>query len=207
MKSTLFRLLVVVMAPVSLVAATLTVSKPEDVGLSGERLARIRTLMQSHVAAKDISGAVTLVARHGKAVHFEAIGLADIEANKPMQTGTLFRMASMTKPVTAVSILMLLEEGKLLLSDPVSKYVPEFKNAKVAVWRAPNDPAGAGTRLVPTRDLTIKDLLTHTSGLADGDSGAAAEYVRRANLPPGGSLAERVKRIGALPLNFAPGSQ
>ncbi len=207
MKSTFLRLLIVVLAPTSLVAAALTVSKPEDAGMSSERLTRIRTLIQSHIAAKDISGAVTLVARHGKPVHFEAHGLADVEAAKAMQTGTLFRMASMTKPVTAVAILMLMEEGKLLLSDPVSKYIPEFKNPKVGVWRAPNDPAGAGTRLVPSRELTLKDLLTHTSGLADGDSGAAADYVRRANLPQGGSLAERVKRIGALPLNFAPGTQ
>src|SRR5260370_22034902 len=113
--------------PLPLLAATINVSKPEDSGMSAERLARIRPLIQRHIAAKDLSGAVTVVARKGKVVHFEAHGLADIEANKPMQTGTLFRMASMTKPLTAVSILMLMEEGKLLLSDPVSKYIAEFR--------------------------------------------------------------------------------
>ena len=88
----------------------------------------------------------------------------------------------MTKPVTAVSILMLLEEGKLVLSDPVSKFVPEYKNPKVAVWNLPNDPAGAGLRLVPAaREITIQDLLTHTSGLANGFEGPAGDYVRRAN--------------------------
>ena len=102
--------------PVSLLAAGITVSKPEDAGLSAERLGRIRPLVERHVAAKDLSGAVTLVARRGKVVHFEARGLADLEARKPMQTGALFRMASMTKPLTAVSILMLMEEEKLPVS-------------------------------------------------------------------------------------------
>ena len=193
---------------VPLSAATITVSKPEASGMSSERLARIGPLIQSHIAAHDLSGAVTLVARHGKVVHFEAHGLADIEANRPMKTSTPFRMASMTKPLTAVSILMLLEEGKLLLSDPVSKYIKEFKDPKVAVWNLPNDPRGAGATLVPARrEITIKDLLTHTSGLANGFEGPAGDFVRRANLPQGGSLDERVRRAGPLPLNFQPGSQ
>ena len=112
--------------------ATPAVSKAEDVGMSSERLKRIHPMIQSHVDGKDFSGAVTLVARKGKVVHFEAHGTADVEANKPMRTDTLFWLASMTKPVTAVSILMLLEEGKLVLSDPVSKFIPEYKNPKVA---------------------------------------------------------------------------
>ena len=120
------RAIAALLLPVPVVAATLTVTRPEEVGLSGERLGRIRALVQSHIAAKDLSGAVTLVARRGKVVHLEAHGLADIDARKPMTTGALFRMASMTKPLTAASILMLMEEGKLLLSDPVSKYIPEF---------------------------------------------------------------------------------
>jgi CubicO group peptidase (beta-lactamase class C family) len=188
-------------------AATL-VSKAEDVGMSSERLKRIHQLIQAHVDRKDFSGAVTLVERKGKLVHFEAHGLADVEANKPMKTDTLFGLASMTKPVTAVSVLMLLEEGKLVLSDPVSKFIPEYKNPQVAVWNLPNDPAGAGLRLVPAaREITIQDLLTHTSGLANGFTGPAGDYVRRANLPTGGSLDERVKRLAKLPLNFQPGTQ
>ena len=188
--------------------ATLGVTKAEDVGMSSERLKRIHPMIQGHIDAGDFSGAVTLIARKGRVVHFDAHGLADVEAKKPMTTGTLFRLASMTKPVTAVSILMLLEEGKLVLSDPVSKFVPEYKNPKVAVWNLPNDPAGAGPHLVPAaREITIKDLLTHTSGLANGFEGPAGDYVRRANLPSGGSLDERVKRMGKLPLNFQPGTQ
>ena len=190
------------------IGATLAVSKAEDVGMSSERLKRIHPMIQSHVEGKDFSGAVTLVARKGKVVHFEAHGMADVEANKPMKTDTLFRLASMTKPVTAVSILMLLEEGKLVLSDPVSKFIPEYKNPQVAVWNLPNDPAGAGLRLVPAaREMTIQDLLTHTSGLANGFEGPAGDFVRRANLPAGGSLDERVKRVAKLPLNFQPGTQ
>jgi CubicO group peptidase (beta-lactamase class C family) len=158
--------------------------------------------------AQDISGAVTLVARKGKVVHFEAQGLADIDANKPMRTDALFALASMTKPVTAVAVLMLMEEGKLVLSDPVSKFIPEFKNPQVAVWRAPNDPAGAGLTLVPAaREITLLDLLTHTAGLANGFAGPAGDYVRRANLPADGSLDERVRRAATLPLNFQPGTQ
>ena len=195
-------------ATVSGLGAATPLSKAEDVGMSSERLKRIGPMIQGHVDGKDFSGAVTLVARKGKVVHFEAHGMADVEAKKAMTKDTLFRLASMTKPVTAVSILMLLEEGRLVLSDPVSKFVPEFKNPKVATWNLPNDPSGAGLRLVPAaREITIQDLLTHTSGLANGFEGPAGEYVRRANLPSGGSLAERVKRAAALPLNFQPGTQ
>ena len=205
MHSTL-RGLVATLLPLSLLAATINVTKPEDSGMSAERLARIRPLVLSHIAASDLSGAVTLVARKGKVIHFEAHGLADREGNKPMQTSTLFRMASMTKPMTAVSILILMEEGKLLLSDPVSKYIAEFRNPKVAVWQLPNNPRGAGAMLVPAnREITIKDLLTHTSGLANGFEGPAGDYVRKANLARGGSLDERVRRVAVLPLNFQPG--
>ena len=189
-------------------AASLPTSRPEEAGLSGDRLKRIHDVIQAHLDAKDFAGAVTLVMRKGKVVHFEAHGLMDLESNKPMRTDTLFRMASMTKPMTAVSVLMLMEEGKLVLSDPVSKFIPEFKNPKVAVWNLPNDPKGAGYHLVPAdREITLKDLLTHTSGLANAAEGPAGEFFRRANLPRGGSLAERVRRLGPLPLNFQPGTQ
>lgn len=198
---------IVILATVSTAAINVD-AKPEDVGMSSDRLRRIHALIDTHMTAKDFSGAVTLVARKGKVVHLEAQGQADIEAKTPMRTDTLFRLASMTKPVTAVAILMLVEEGKLVLSDPVSKFIPEFKHPKVAVWTLPNDTSGAGLRLVPAaREITIQDLLTHTAGLANGFEGPAGDYVRKANLPSGGSLDERVKRAAALPLNFQPGSQ
>jgi CubicO group peptidase (beta-lactamase class C family) len=191
------------------IAASLALSKAEDAGISSERLKRIHPLIQSHIDAKDLSGAVTLVVRRGKLVHYEAQGSTDFESNQPMRTDTLFRMASMTKPITAVAVLMMMEEGKLILSDPVSKYIPEFKNPKVAVWNLPNDPRGAGVRLVTAdREVTLQHLLTHTAGLAVNTEGPAGEFYRQANLSQEGiSLAEYCKRAGALPLNFQPGTQ
>lgn len=190
-------------------AASLTISKPEEVGFSAERLKRIRSVVQSHIDAKDFPGAVTLVARKGKVVHFEAQGTTDLESGKPMRTDTLFRMASMTKPVTAVAVLMLLEEGKLVLSDPVSKFIPEFKNPKVAVWNLPNDPRGAGVRIVSAdREVTLQHILTHTAGLAVSTEGPAGDFYRNAKLEQGRlSLAEFSQRVGAMPLNFQPGTQ
>jgi len=212
MKKTMRSRFVGIAAVVTLVAsgfgAAPVASRAEDVGMSSERLKRIHPMIEAHIEAKDFSGAVTLVQRRGKVVHFEAHGMADVEASTPMKTDTLFWLASMTKPMTAASILMLLEEGKLVLSDPVSKFIPEYRNPQVAVWNLPNDPSGAGPRLVPAaREITIQDLLTHTSGLANGFTGPAGDYLRRANLPTGGSLGERVKRLAKLPLNFQPGSQ
>jgi CubicO group peptidase (beta-lactamase class C family) len=190
-------------------AASLPISRPEEAGLSAERLKRIRSVVQSHIDAKDFAGAVTLVARKGKVVHFEAQGTSDLESAKPMRTDTLFRMASMTKPITAVAVLMMMEEGKLVLSDPVSKFIPEFKNPKVATWNLPNDPKGAGVRIVSAdREVTLQHILTHTAGLAVSTEGPAGEFYRKANLDQEQiSLAEFSKRAGALPLNFQPGTQ
>ena len=114
-------------------AAETTTAKPEDVGLSSERLGRITEMMKRHIAAGEISGGVTLVARHGRIAHFEATGVTDIESKKPMTKDAVFRIASMTKPVTGVAIMMMMEEGKLRITDPVSKYIPSFKDLKVAV--------------------------------------------------------------------------
>ena len=189
-------------------AASLTMSKPEDAGFSPERLRRIEPLIKSHIVARQLSGAVTLVARKGKVVHFEAFGSTDFESGRPMKTDTLFRLASMTKPVTAVAILMLMEEGRLILSDPVSKFIPEFKNPRVAVWNLPNDARGAGVKLVTAdREVTLHHILTHTAGLSVSTEGPAGEFFRRANLSEPISLAEYSKRVGALPLNFQPGTQ
>src|SRR5438270_4617825 len=114
-------------------AAESAMAKPEDVGLSGERLARITDMMKRHIAAGEISGGVTLVARHGRIVHFKATGVTDVDTKKPMTKDAVFRIASMTKPVTGVAIMMMMEEGKLKITDPVSKYIPSFKDLKVAV--------------------------------------------------------------------------
>jgi CubicO group peptidase (beta-lactamase class C family) len=109
--------------------------KPEDAGMSSLRLRRIHEAIQPHIDAGEISGAVTLVARRGRIVHFEAHGLMDIESKRPMEKDAIFRIASMSKPITGVAVMMMVEEGKLRLNDPVSRFLPEFKNPKVAIPR------------------------------------------------------------------------
>ena len=133
-------LLAVVALP--LAAASIQATKPEDVGLSSDRLQRIHQTIQRHIDGHDITGAVTLVARKGRIAHFEAHGLMDQESKKTMAKDGLFWIASMSKPITGVAILMLLEEGKVRLNDPVSKFIPEFKGMKVAVMQEKPGCAG-----------------------------------------------------------------
>src|SRR5207245_6142828 len=111
------------------------------VGSSSERLQRSNELVQRYIDSGQISGAVTMVARKGRVAHFEAQGLMDIESRAPMRKDAIFRMASMSKPVTGVAILMLMEEGKLRLTDPVSRFIPEFKDTKVAMVKTSATPA------------------------------------------------------------------
>jgi CubicO group peptidase (beta-lactamase class C family) len=195
-------------------AASVQTAKPEQTGLSSERLARIHDMVQRHIDAHDISGAVTLVARNGKVAHFEAHGLADIDTKKPMSKDSLFWIMSMTKPVVGTSVLMMMEEGKLRLTDPVSRFIPEFKGMKVAVMQ--DRPAGApppapGTPplfyTVPaTREITIQDLLTHVGGLNSGGPASTAEVAKVA-LKAGESLADYLPRLATAPLDFQPGTR
>ena len=126
-----------------------------------------------YIDAHNIAGAVTLVMRNGRLAHFEAHGLADVESNKKMTKDALFRIWSMSKPVTGVAILMLMEEGKVRLNDPVSRYIPEFNGMKVAVLAEGSVIAGPQdkvdfTTVEAKREITIQDLLTHVSGLGSG---------------------------------------
>ena len=124
----------------SLVSAeTMPTAKPEEVGFSSERLQRIHELMQKNIDAGNFAGAVTLVARQGRIAHFETHGMMDLDAQKPMAKDAIFSIMSMTKPVVGVSILMMMEEGKVRLNDPVSKFIPQLKDLKVAV-PLPNPP-------------------------------------------------------------------
>jgi CubicO group peptidase (beta-lactamase class C family) len=182
----------------------LPAAKPEEVGMSSERLTRIGAAMQRHIDAHQLAGAVTLVARRGKVVHFETHGWADLESKKPMTQDTLFRMASTTKPVTAVAILMLLEEGKVRLNDPVSRFIPEFKDLKVAVPKAGSDEP----ELVPVnRAVTIRDLLTHTSGVGSGGPSSKATAKLLKEWKPTDTLADAVPRCAGIPLDFQPGTK
>ncbi|HEY6346865.1 MAG TPA: serine hydrolase domain-containing protein [Bryobacteraceae bacterium] len=194
--------------------ASVQTAKPEQIGFSSERLARIHEMVQRHIDAHDISGAVTLVARNGKVVHFEAHGLADVEAKRPMSKDSLFWIMSMTKPVVGTAVLMMMEEGRLRLTDPISKFIPEFKGMKVAVIQ--DRPAGAAAPApgtpplfytVPaTREITVRDLLTHVSGLNSGGPASSAEVAKVA-LKAGESLANYIPRLGATPLDFQPGTR
>jgi CubicO group peptidase (beta-lactamase class C family) len=208
--------LVCLVAGLPLQAGSVAVAKPEEVGLSSERLARIHEAVQRHIDAGSIAGAVTLVARHGRIAHHEAHGLLDIESRRPMPKDGVFRLASMSKPVTAVAVMMMVEEGKVRLTDPVSRFIPEFTSTKVAVARpgARGGGAGPGGRGGPppaadlvsaTRDITVRDLLTHGSGLLSGGLGNAVAGPAAVR-GPNDTLATYIPKLGAVPLDFQPGT-
>ena len=190
------------------------VASPEQVGLSAARLQRIDRLFEAYVERGVIAGAVTLIGRGGQVAHLAAHGRLDLDSARPMQRDTLFRLASMTKPVVSVAILMLLEEGKLLLTEPVSKFLTEFRDLQVAVPNQSPLP-GVATQLkagdfhlVPAeREITIRDLLTHTSGLGSASVGPGlASVIAIMQRLPAGTLADVVPRWAAIPLSFQPGT-
>jgi len=193
------------------VAAELPRARPEMVGLSTERLARLGALMQRYVDEGRLGGAVTLVARNGKVAHLEAFGTLDPRTGAAMTTDALFRIASETKAVTSVAVMILFEEGRFLLDDPVSKYIPEFKETTVAV--PDGSRKGPGYKVVPAnRPITIRDLLTHTAGISYG-SGPARDLYKAAGLQ-GWFLADRdvpvgdlMRKLAKLPFDAQPGEK
>jgi CubicO group peptidase (beta-lactamase class C family) len=192
----------------SVFAQDLPVAKPESVGLSSDRLQRIAAAVQGDVDAKKVAGVVTLVVRHGKVAWFDARGMADREAGKPMDKDAIFRICSMSKPITSTAVMMLYEEGRFLLEDPISKYLPEFKDPRVLV-----KPAGGKPYTIPaTREITIRDLLRHTSGLTYGWNADLGKAYQDANVASGllqydGTIGDCVKRLAPLPLLFNPGDR
>lgn len=178
---------------------------PEDVGLSSERLGRVSEVVRKHIEAGDVAGVVTLVARHGRIAHFEAQGVISTESRAPMPTDAIFGLASMSKPITGVAIMMLVEEGLIQLSDPVSRFIPEFSRLdKVAVPKS-NGVADGYDLVTATRPITIRDLLTHGSGLVSGGLGArAANDI--APRTPRDSLATYIPKLADVPLDFQPGT-
>jgi CubicO group peptidase (beta-lactamase class C family) len=177
-------------------------AQPEAAGLAGPRLARVKTIVQTMVDKKEIAGAVTLVARHGKVAQLDAVGMMDIEAGKPMRPDAIFRIYSMSKPITTVAAMLLWEEGRFQLDDPVSKYLPEFKGLRVHT--------GKGNETVPAqREITVRDLIRHTSGLSYGvfsDTPVDRLYRESKVLAPGDSLTDLVTKVGKLPLLYQPGT-
>lgn len=193
-----------------------TTVKPESVGLSSQRLQNIDRLIDQHVQEKKIAGAVVLVARKGKIAYLRETGLADTD--KPMQKDTIFRVMSMTKPLTSVALMLLYEEGKLLLSDPVSKYIPEFKDQKVLELLPPG--SSSEYKLVPAkREITVRDLLSHTSGLLylfptnyfhERERQLVVDFYKDAGITdgfcrPNETIGDMVKRLARLPLFKHPG--
>ncbi len=194
-----------------LVAQGLPAGKPAELGFSTERLARLDTLFQSYVREGRTPGVVALVARHGEVVWSGAFGMADREAARPMRPDALFRIASQSKAVTSVAAMILVEEGRLRLDEPVSRYIPNFATARVAVT------TDSGRVLVPVRRaVTIRQLLTQTAGLSYGTESLIRDDYRAAGLGPaagyGWYLADKAEpicatmdRLGTLPLAAQPG--
>jgi len=186
------------------------VKTPETVGLSSERLARVRAVTLGHIETGHVPGAVILVARQGKIAYFESLGFRDRAAGAPMTTDALFRLYSMTKPITSVAVMMLVEEGRLQISDPVSQYLPELAKRKVGVEKT--DAAGQKTlELVDAaREITVQDLLRHTSGFTYGSRGESLVHRAYRDAKVGSrddSNAELVAKLGRLPLLYQPGTR
>jgi CubicO group peptidase (beta-lactamase class C family) len=190
----------------------LPMAKPESVGVSSKRLERVKTYIQEYIDTNQIAGAVTLIARKGKVVHHEAQGWRYKEENQPMQKDTIFTLMSMTKPIVSTALMMLWEDGKFMLDDPISKFLPSYKNQMVLE---------NGQLVKPARPVTVRHVLTHTSGLGlapprppnpatEGSVAAAVAAVTSAPPPPGPratSLAEMVERAAQYPLHFHPGDR
>lgn len=183
---------------------------PEDVGMSSDRLSRIDDYVERHLEANHFAGAVTLVARHGQVVQFKAYGMQDIEADEPMSKDSIFRFYSMTKPITSVAAMMLFEEGHFLLNDPVSKYLPEFKDLEVGVEKIDKKTGDKILVTVPTdREVTIRDLLRHTSGLSYGFWGTSMvdkQYLEKGILSKDETIQDTVAKLGTIPLKHQPGT-
>jgi CubicO group peptidase (beta-lactamase class C family) len=181
---------------------------PEQVGLSSERLNRIETVMKDNISKGVIPGVVTMVARHGKVAYYKSFGMMDIEAKKEMSKEAMFRIASMSKCITSVAVMILYEEGNFLLADPVSKYIPEFRNPKVAMKL----PMSDSILLIPAKsEITIRQLLNHTSGITYGD-GLLRSYYTKAGIESGlspvkGNIGEMIRKLGSLPLISNPGEE
>lgn len=186
---------------------------PEQSGMAPDRLARITSTMKELVDAGRLAGTVTLVARNGKVVYHEAAGRRDVEKNVPMTTDTLFRIASMSKAVTSVAVMMLVEEGRVHLDDPVSRFIPAFAKTTVVVPAAAGMPASAAGRAPAARPITIRHLLTHTAGISYGNGNPFESEYRAASVigwyfaDKSEPIAATIDRLAALPMDAQPGEK
>jgi len=194
-------------------AATLKTAQPESVGMSTERLKRIDANMNDWLATGKLNGAVALIIRNGKIVYHKAFGYDDLQKTQPMRTDMIFRIASQTKAITSTAVMILYEEGKFLLDDPVSKYIPEF--SKPVVLDKFNEADSTYTTVPAKREITIRDLLTHTSGIGYAQIGSKesnAIYYKAGitsgiGVANGLLLATDMKKLAKLPLMHQPGEK
>ena len=205
--------LAITLLPALVCAQGVPAATPASVGVSDTRLNRLSSTMQQYVDAQRAAGIVTLFMRQGKVVHLEAFGHRDVESDAPMRTDSIFRIASMSKAVTSVAAMILLEEGKLLLNDPVSKFIPSFRNTTVMVPPPAGAVEGTPVSAVPAkRQITIRDLLTHTAGIGYGAGPAAAQY-KAANVymwyfaDKAEPIAATIDRLATLPFDAQPGER
>jgi CubicO group peptidase (beta-lactamase class C family) len=191
-------------------AEVLPVVPAAQTGLDAGRLARIAQVMNAHVEANHMSGAIGLIARNGKIGYFETYGFMDSATKRPMRKDSIFRIYSMTKAVTAVAVMMLYEEGKFSLNEPVSKYLPEYANMRVAVDKVDPETGKRVYYTVPTeRQITIRDLMRHTSGLdyaGPKDEKGQSIFAQLKMQEPGVDLAEMSRRLAKAPLLHQPGT-
>ena len=181
-------------------------SSPEDAGMSSDRLSRLSDSMQQLIDEGRLAGMTTMIARHGKIVHFETYGYRDLEVKDAMTKDTIFRIYSMSKPITGVALMMLYEEGKFNLSDPVERYIPEFRGLQVAVADGSDSPNLEDL----TRPMTIRDLMSHTAGLTYGSfSRSQVDTMYRENmvLAFDGTLQDMIDRLAEIPLRQQPGTK
>ena len=189
------------------VAADLPSARPESVGMSTQRLGRLKSGMQALVDGNQLAGVVTMVAKDGKVVQFEAAGKRDLESAAPMQKDSIFRIYSMSKPITGVAMMMLFEEGKWQLNDPVSKHIPEFANLKVAKV---NPQTGAVTQVAPDHAMTMRELMSHSGGLSYGVFGTTAVdkmYTDVNALNRDEPLQAMIDKLAKIPLLHQPGER
>jgi CubicO group peptidase (beta-lactamase class C family) len=184
-------------------------AKPEDVGLSSSQLARIEAVTQNHVESGAVPGAVMLVARRGKIAWYKTMGFRDRGARDAMKPDSIFRIYSMTKPIVSVAAMMLVEEGRMQINDPVSKYLPEIGKMKVGL-ESGEDGKPTMQLVDPSREMTVQDLLRHTSGLIYGTRGKSlvnAAYIDAKIGSRDDSTEEFVAKLSKLPLRFSPGDR
>jgi len=181
-------------------------ASPEDVGLSSTGIARLQRHIQAYVDAGKFSGAISMIQRRGKVVHFQTYGLRDLEAGTPVEPETIFRIYSMTKPLVSVALMTLYEEGRFQLDDPVAQYIPQFRGLKILAGGT-----GAAPQVrEPAREMTVADLLRHTSGLVSQSDAVLGDAYTRLGLltsASSGTLAEMIEKLGTLPLKCDPGAQ